>query len=267
MDSKELRKILEAKLKGKNRIFSYDQKQDKLRIENSKSKKGITLSLPGILNRYETEKEKAIDEIVYYVEEAMNVMNESQTLSGKEKKIFPVIRSTSFPTETKDGKQLLYKDHTAETRIFFAVDLELSYRLIDKEFMEKENVDEQTIQEMASFNLRSLPNKMKKDVVAGNAFYFINYNDGYDASRILNQQLLDHMKEKAEGQLTVAVPHQDVLIFGDIVNDKGYDVLGQMAMHFFTNGNIPITSLPFMYGDKGLEPIFILAKNKPIDED
>ncbi|TCP32034.1 uncharacterized protein YtpQ (UPF0354 family) [Scopulibacillus darangshiensis] len=266
MDSKKLKKILEERLKTKERQISYDKKQDKLRIESVKTNKGITLSLPGIVSRYETEKEKAIDDVVYYIDQALIVMDKSQNLSGKEHQIFPVIRSTSFPTETQDGKKLLYKDHTAETRIFYAVDLEQSYRLIDRAFMDNEGVTEQAIFEMAGFNLRSLTNERKKDVVADNTFYFINYNDGYDASRILNQHLLEEMADTAKGQLTVAVPHQDVLIFGDIVNNQGYDVLAQMTMHFFTTGNIPITSLPFIYEDGKLEPIFILAKNRPVED-
>ncbi|HET7616516.1 MAG TPA: DUF1444 family protein, partial [Bacillales bacterium] len=91
----------------------------------------------------------------------------------------------------------------------------------------------------------------------------VNQNDGYDASRILNTGLLEEMNEKAEGTLTVAVPHQDVLVFGDIRNDSGYDVLGQMAMSFYTSGRVPITALPFIYENGQLEPIFIMARKKP----
>ncbi len=55
-------------------------------------------------------------------------------------------------------------------------------------------------------------------------------------------------------------------IFADIQNDMGYDILAQMTMKFFAEGRVPITSLPFLYDEKQLEPIFILAKNKPKDE-
>ena len=103
---------------------------------------------------------------------------------------------------------------------------------------------------------------LKRDEVSGNVYYFLNPNDGYDASRILNKAFLDDMKSKVEGEMTVSVPHQDVLIIGDIRNDVGYDVLAQMTMHFFTVGMVPITSLSFVYDNEKLEPIFILAKNK-----
>ncbi|WP_085523074.1 DUF1444 domain-containing protein [Tuberibacillus sp. Marseille-P3662] len=266
MDSIQMKKRLEKRLKTSDRRITFNKKEDKLRIEDIHTEKGITLSLPGVISRYENNQDKGIDEVVYYVDEALKVMQNTQQLKGKEDAIYPVIRSTSFPTETGDGKQLLYKDHTAETRIFYAVDLDQSYRLIDHALMEEEGLHERIVDEMARFNLRSLPFEAKKDVVAGNTFFFVNYNDGYDASRILNPVFLDQMRQRVTGEMAVAVPHQDVLIVADIQNNQGYDILGQMTMNFFSNGYIPITSLPFIYEDEQLEPIFILAKNKPKNE-
>ena len=66
--------------------------------------------------------------------------------------------------------------------------------------------------------------------------------------------------------MAVAVPHQDVLIIADLRNEVGYDVLAQMTMSFFTNGLVPITALSFMYENGKLEPIFIMGKNKRMDD-
>lgn len=267
MNSRKLVEEIKQRLATRPYQFRFDQKEDKLRIEHLESKKGVTLSLPGIVSRYETEKEKAIDDVIYYIDEVILAMQETLHIKGNEKRVYPVIRSTSFPTRTKEGEELVYKDHTAETRVFYALDMDQSYRLISQEMIQTEHISEDSLDEMARFNLRSLPTNTKEDHVAGNDFYFLNYNDGYDASRILNMNLLEEMSSKAKGQLTVATPHQDVLIFGDIQNQKGYDILAQMTMHFFSNGLIPITSLSFIYEQGKLDPIFILAKNKPIDEE
>ena len=70
------------------------------------------------------------------------------------------------------------------------------------------------------------------------------------------------MQAKIEGDMAIAVPHQDVLIIADIRNNTGYDVLAQMTMSFFASGRVPITALSFLYEDGELEPIFILGKNK-----
>lgn len=263
MNSIKLKKILEDRLVNENYRTSYNRDKDTFRIEWKESKQGITITLPNVVAKYNQRGEEAIEELVDHITEALRIMNKEYSLTGMEKNIYPVIRATSFLTETKSGAKLVYKDHTAETRIFYALDLGKSYRLIDEALLEKEGWTKERIEEIATFNVRSLPIDYKEDRVADNDFYFVASQDGYDASRILNEAFLEEMKANAKGDLTVAVPHQDVMIIADIQNKTGYDILAQMTMKFFAEGRIPITSLSFIYEDKKLEPIFILAKNRP----
>jgi uncharacterized protein YtpQ (UPF0354 family) len=263
MDSRKMRKELEERLKSPDRNFIYDREKDQLRIENKYSGRGITVALPGIIAKWQEQKEKAIEETVYYVSEGLAAMEGEVQLSGQERKIFPVIRSTSFPAEAQEGVPFFFDSHTAETRIHYALDMGKTYRLLDRKMMEREGWSESQVRETALFNVRSLPANFKTDEVAGNVFYFLNSNDGYDASRILNDRILTEMKGKVEGTMAVAVPHQDVLIIADIRNNTGYDILAQMTMSFFASGRVPITALSFLYEEGELEPIFILGKNTP----
>jgi len=262
MDSKKMRKELETRLASETRVLSYNREKDQLRIESKLVGKGITIELPGIVAKWYTDKEKAIDEVVYYIEEGLQAMEGQIHLMEYEKKIYPVIRSASFPTEAEEGVPFLTDDHTAETKVYYAVDMGNTYRLIDARVIEKEGWEASRIKEIALFNARSLPTPMKEDQVRGNIFYFLNTNDGYDASRILNKGFLNEMHKKITGTMVLAVPHSDVLIIADIRNNTGYDVLAQMAMSFFTKGRVPITALSFLYDNGELEPIFILGKNK-----
>jgi uncharacterized protein YtpQ (UPF0354 family) len=262
MTSNQMKKELETRLARVDRAISYDREKDVFRIENKSTGKGISISLSGVVAKWHIEKEKAIDEVVYYVEEGLNAMEDPIRLSDHEKNIFPVIRSASFPTEAEEGIPFLIDEHTAETKIYYAVDMGKTYRLIDSRVMEKEGWEASRIREIALFNVRSLSTPLKEDQVRGNLFYFLNTNDGYDASRILNKGFLNEMKKRITGTMVIAVPHQDVLIIADIRNNTGYDVLAQMAMSFFANGRVPITALSFIYEHGELEPIFILGKNK-----
>lgn len=262
MDSNKMKRELESRLARDNRTITYDREKEQLRIELTSSGKGITVSLGGIVAKWHTEKEKAIDEVVYYVEEGLRAMDDQAELSDHERKIYPVIRSTSFPVEAEEGVSLLFDEHTAETRIFYAFDLGKTYRLIDSRWLEKEGWTANRVKEIAMFNVRSLSTPLKEDSVAGNTFYFLNTNDGYDASRILNKGFLNEMKAKLKGEMVLAVPHQDVLIIADVLNPTGYDVLAQMAMSFFASGHVPITALSFLYENGELEPVFILGKNR-----
>jgi uncharacterized protein YtpQ (UPF0354 family) len=262
MNSQKMRKLLEERLMGADWSFSFDREKDTLRVEHQETKKGVTISLPGLIAKWEEKKEAALDEMVYYIKEALRVMNDEQQVTGKEKRIYPVIRSTSFPDKSNEDVPLIYDEHTAETRIYYALDLGNTYRLLDEKLIRKENLDLSAVREMAKFNLRSLPISHKKDTVAGNDFYFVNQNDGYDASRILNEAFLQDFASSVSGTMAVAVPHQDVLILADIQNETGYDILAQMTMSFFASGRVPITALSFLYENGELEPIFILGKNR-----
>lgn len=263
MKSDELVNILKKRLPSKNFEWKFDKKANRVRLDHRVLKKGMDISLPEIISKYNEKKDAAIDEVVYTIDATFQAMEleHKEGFQGN-RPIFPVIRSTSFPVETSDGSRFLTKNHTAETRIFYALDLGNTYRLIDESMLEALGQTEKDLKEAALFRVRSLNTNMKKDEVDGNHYYFINNNDGYDASRILNSAFLKEMEAKIEGDMTVSVPHQDVLIIGDIRNKTGYDVLAQMTMHFFTKGNVPITSLSFIYEKGELEPIFIMAKNR-----
>ncbi len=262
MTSLKMKKLLQESLDHPNWIFTYEREKDSVRVEDKNSSKGITISLSGLIAKYEQNGQKAVEEYVYYVQETLTSMRKQITLNGQERHIFPVIRSTSFPIVNSDDVSLVYDDHTAETRVYYAIDLGSTYRLIDERMAAKEDLTNETIREMAMFNVRSLSTEMKEDRVAGNSYYFLNTKDGYDASRILNESFLQHMKQSVKGTMTISVPHQDVLIIGDIENKTGYDILAQMTMGFFVNGKVPITALSFLYEEGKLEPIFILGNIK-----
>ena len=263
LKSEQLIELLKKRLNVEKYEFHFDKKHDKLRLNHKTIDKGMELSLPGILAKYNDKQEAAIEEVVYTIEQTFNAMEQEKEQGFQTTtQIYPIIRATSYPQASKEGHAFITTEHTAETRIFYALDLGKTYRFIDESMLEALQLTVEQIREMARFSVKQLPTAYKKDEVAGNLFYFVNVNDGYDASRILNESFLTDMRALVEGDMTLSVPHQDVLIIGDIRNETGYDVLAQMTMHFFTVGIVPITSLSFIYEDGELEPIFILAKNR-----
>ncbi|WP_342528819.1 DUF1444 family protein [Chryseomicrobium sp. FSL W7-1435] len=253
---------LKQSLSEEDYTYSYNRETNSLKLTHKRVKRTIDLALGPVIAKYGQKQDKAIDEVIYMIRETFDAMEQEQKTSQYENPvIYPIIRATSFPVKSKKGVPFITKGHTSETRIFYALDLGTTYRLIDEELLEKLQMTEQQVTESALFQLRNLPTHYKVDEVAGNKFYFFNANDGYDASRILNDKLMKEMQDKVEGEMTLAVPHQDVLIIGDIRNDAGYDILAQMTMHFFTVGIVPVTSLSFLYEQGELEPIFILGKH------
>ena len=211
----QMRDKLKARLIHLNVDFKFDREEETLRIYRTDNHKGVTIKLNAIVAKYEEQKDKIIDEIVYYVEEAIAQMGDHSLEKMENIKIMPVVRATSFDKKTKEGHSFIYSEHTAETNIYYALDLGKSYRLIDESMLKTLNMTEQQIKEVSLFNVRKLKNKYSTDEVKGNIFYFINSNDGYDASRIHNTSFLNEVQEQCEGEKLVADHHQYVLIIDD----------------------------------------------------
>lgn len=260
MTTLKMKERLEKELNKPNRQFAYERDSDTLSVTQNGKK--VTLAIPQIIANYENDGEAAIEKIIYYVEEGFLAASGNIELKNNTANIYPVVRATSFPDTTKAGEVLLTDEHTAETKIFYAFDLGKSYRFIEKNMLEKEGLSHEEVRKAAFDNLEKLEIPLKKDSVNGNDFYFVRTNDGYDASRLLNVSFLQQMREKLTGEMVLAVPHQDVLIIGAIKDNTGYDVLAHMTMDFFADGLVPINSLPFVYNNGKLEPIFIMAKNR-----
>jgi uncharacterized protein YtpQ (UPF0354 family) len=267
MNQEELKKKLEFYFDAESINHRWQANENRYELRMKGQEKPFYLSVSRMMQKLNQQSD--IDVLIK--ESMRQLITMAETVKRKheiiltehESSIFPVMRNTSFPTVSKEGSPLVFEEHTAETRIYYALDLEHSYVLIDQLLLKAVNWSEQELKEKALFNLRRLDNSFKKDEVAGNSYYFISKTDGYAASRILNTGLLQSFQEQIEGQLCMAIPHQDVLVIADIRNEAGFDVLGQLAFQFYANGPIPITALCFMYENQQLEPVFIMANKKP----
>lgn len=240
--------------------YRFDREKEELRVERKDNQQGVTVNLNKLLSKYSNNNE-LLDEIVYYLDETLSRMGPESF--DDDLKILPVVRSTSFFKESKKGDPFIVDEHTAETNIYYAIDLDKSYRIIDEALLLDLNISGDDVKTIAFQALKNLPIEIKnQQEIQGNTFYFINHNDGYDASRILNEEFLKSFHGNIEGEMLVGLPHQDVLIIVDVRNSVGYDVMAQMMIQYFAEGLTPITSLTFSYKEQRLQPVFILGKQK-----
>ena len=79
MNSQQLVELLKERLPSEHLQWRFDRKTDKIRLEHSILKKGMDISLPEILAKYETKKETAITEVVYTINETFKAMEKEQT--------------------------------------------------------------------------------------------------------------------------------------------------------------------------------------------
>lgn len=263
MDREKCSQLLRQKLSEKldRSVWEIDANETSVFVKNRDNPElGFSLSIPSILSKMEKGREmEKIEESVANVAEMAKASLKEKSIRGNEHKIYPVIRSKSHPLE-KRGKRFIAREHTAESMIFYALDMGKTYVLIDRDMVEEAGYKEEQIDAFAIQNIKKLDTSYQTDEVAGNKFYFFSQPDGYAASRVLNDELISFMRRKIEKEMGVAIPHQDVLVIADLQNEVGYKVLSRLNMDFCMRGDIPISPLPFIWTkEEKLEPIMILA--------
>jgi uncharacterized protein YtpQ (UPF0354 family) len=229
------------------------------------SDKGLLVTLDDLFRKVEEEpkeEKKWIADLVQRIQATLKATQVEQKLEGKEGRIYPVLRHPSTPNSTNDGMAFISREHTAESVIYYALDLGTSYVLIHQNHLREAGWTEEKLHELAIHNLSQLDSTPKMDQVGENEFYFISRGDGYSASRVLNPKLLEWMERKVSGTLGVSFPHQDVLVFADIKDKKGYQVLSQIAMDFSVRGDIPISSIPYVCENGELEPYMTVSTSR-----
>lgn len=89
MTSIEMKRKLRERFSEDHWQTHFDRDKDTFRIEWKDTEQGVTISLPGLISKWENRKEKALDEIEAHIREALRIMSEKQQLEGKESKFFP----------------------------------------------------------------------------------------------------------------------------------------------------------------------------------
>lgn len=253
-----LRKVLEQRLNIS--IWDIHEEDDSILIsQKGNEASGFKLSLPSTLAKLnQGEEEEGLLQAAEKLAEMAQASLMEKTIRGNEERIYPVLRSASHPKD-KQGVGLVYQEHTAESNIFYALDLGKTYVLIDEQVRQQSGYQAKDIHDLSIANLKKLDTTYKMDQVAGNTFYFFSQRDGYAASRVLNDELLLFMQRKMTKEMGIAIPHQDVLIIADLQNETGYKVLSRMNMDFCMKGDIPVSPLSFVFSEQGLEPIMVVS--------
>lgn len=234
-------------------IFDYNGHRAKINLDNF---------LVRLDNEKSDKSDRLVDNFVFQLTENLIAQNNFSINDFSKEKIlenvYPVLRSVSFAKDNKE--KFVTQKHTNETKIFYSLDLGSSYRLLTTNLLKEFNISNDEIYSNAIINLEKLPLNYNVDTVANNNFYFLNSKDGYDGSRLLNENVLKYFYNKIGSDFYVGIPHQDTLIIADIKNKKGLEILQKMMVHFFTEGRIPITTITFKYDNKKLESLFIFVE-------
>ena len=119
--------------------FEYDRKNEQLRIEHIQTGKGMTISISGVVANWHEQKDKAIDEIVYYVEEGLQAMESDAELSGKEKKSILLFAQLHFHLKPRKKFHLSLMSILQKQESIMLLTLEIRIVLLMNNCLRKNN--------------------------------------------------------------------------------------------------------------------------------
>lgn len=92
----QMRDKLKDRLSKPEVKFTFNREDETLRISRVDNGKGVTVKVATIVAKYKEQKENIVDEIVYYVEEAIEQMKGEGLSEVNSAQIMPVLRSPSL---------------------------------------------------------------------------------------------------------------------------------------------------------------------------
>ena len=215
------------------------------------------------VERYPEQRKEALYSFVSHIIGRINGFQDDRELQNQESFVYPVVRHISFTANQPGNRKLVFSEHTSESIVLYAVDRGKGYMLIDHAMLQEAGWSQEELHEYSMANLRKLPFTVRTQVVAGNTIHFISPKDGYAASRVLMEELLDEYEQNKKGKtLGVAIPHQDVLILVDIQDESGIQLLARLTYDFASKGDVPISPFPFFYENHSLESYIVVQHSK-----
>ncbi|MEJ8546059.1 DUF1444 family protein [Brevibacillus borstelensis] len=237
-----------------------------IRIVDTKAGKELTPGIPltPLFVRAEKSSQDSFALTQVFAERVLAIVRghlKELTLEGAESRIYPVLRHSSFVR--KNPERWVHRQHTEQTSILYALDDAEGYRLIERDMLGDAGWTAEELHRHAISNLQQMPIPKKQQKVGPHLLTFITTADGYAASRILLSTLIDEMESSRTGDiLGVAIPHPDVLVFGDLHGDSGAELLSRLAYDFASKSSMPISPLPFVWEAGELIPIVVVAHEK-----
>ena len=242
MLSRELPSGWECMMEGEGLVLCHKEGERDIR-------KHIPLeALYARVEQYPEQRKEALFTVVQRILASVHGYMADRQLKGRESAIYPVLRHHSFIRHAGEESTYVSQPHTSETVIVYALDQQHGYTVIEMSMLEEAGWNAEQLHTYAMDNLRMLETPVRTQQVGEHFIHFINPADGYAASRILLDDLLHQYEAGKRGQmLGVAIPHQDVLILGDLADDQGAQLLARLTYDFASKGPVPITPIPFLY--------------------
>jgi len=185
------------------------------------------------------ECEKSPDERAEIVERYVRVLapTEPEDEAITREMVIPIIRENEYRQYIRDtDRDLITRHLIGDLWIVYAIDLPQSTAVISAKQIAALNLSIEELLPVALRNIEGLLSQITMDPY-GECYVFSCENTVYASSLLLLDHVWEQAAELVQGDLVVAVPARDTILFAGATNKKGIEELRQEAAYVFKNGN------------------------------
>ena len=246
--TQEFAKALSSKAPSLNVAVKDDME---LHIEDSAGKES-TAFLDNAYSEYLLDPKSKTEIIQKYIVALIELKNECSPIDSS--RIVPVVKDRPWLAETQEAlkargiKKVLeyvYDDFNNELIIIYAEDSPNNIRYITPQDLDKVSVKKNELKSIATANLRNILPKI--ELHSGPLISMITAGGDYDASLLLFDDLWRSDLPKVDGEIVVAIPSRDLLLFTGSNNSAGIAKLREVASKSAHEAAYRLTGQLFIY--------------------
>jgi uncharacterized protein YtpQ (UPF0354 family) len=251
LSADQFTQIFAKKLKQTQPAIDLTVKGDLLLIIKDADGKETTTYLDNAYSQYLLDP-TAVDEVLKtYVASCVETTGKSAPLDRT--RIVPIIKDRNWIAEIKESvkqrgsKQVpenVYEDFNGDLVILYAEDTPTSVSYFAPKSLEEIGISRKQLRTLSVANLTRLIPKPQVDT--GPLVSMITVGGNYEASLLLFDDLWANLS-KADGEIVVAVPARDLLMFTGSRNQPGLTKLRKLAAKYVKESPYHLTDKLFVY--------------------
>lgn len=223
----------------------------RLKLQTSDGKESFAF-LDNAYNQYLSDPSEKAVIIDRYLASAVETASKSEGLNPQ--RIIPVIKDAAWIEEMKragknggleEPPRQIVDDFNGDLVIVYAEDTptNTSYFSLDK--LKDTGIDRKELRDLAISNLRKLLPPVETH--SGELVSMLTAGGDYVASLLLFDELWRDGKLAVDGEIVVAVPSRDVILFTGSNNKEGLKKLQELASRAVAEGSYTLTNQLFVY--------------------
>lgn len=221
----------------------------RLVLKNSQGEES-TASLDNAFNEYLQDPTAKLAIIERYVASLAETSQPTEPLRPQQ--IVPVIKDASWLQDMKRAggegmAEQVFEDFNGDLVVVYAEDTPSSTRYFSPDDLQKSGIGRSELRALAVSNLRRL--LPPTEIHGGPLVSMLTAGGDYVASLLLIDDLWSSGQLKVDGEIVVAVPTRDVVLFTGSKNDEGVAKLRAMAHKAVSEGSYALTDRLFVYRD------------------